>query len=74
MQVSNAPFQSAEVTVTSPDQEVSQFIKEQWERIWTTSHDKILRSKNYGYGGFEVVYKQVKEPLGIPPPERFSSS
>jgi hypothetical protein len=60
LNVSNAPFQSASVEVTSPDEEVATFVKEQFDRIWSTSHDKILRAKVFGYGGYEVVYKENK--------------
>lgn len=58
--ISNAPFQSAEVSVTSPDEEVAKFVLEQFDRIWATSHDKILRAKIYGFGGYEVIYKDNK--------------
>lgn len=63
LNVSNAPLQTAEVEVRSPHEDVKRFVQEQWDRIWQTSCHKILRTKTYGYCGYEVVYKWNKGHL-----------
>lgn len=55
--VSNAPLMTAKVKVEGPHKQVNAFVQEQWERIWRTSAPKILRTKTYGFCGYEAIYR-----------------
>src|SRR5947209_6611654 len=56
--IRNAPLQSAQVEVSGEEDEVCEFVGTTWKKIWETSFHKIVKAKNYGWGGFEVLYKE----------------
>jgi hypothetical protein len=60
LQIGNAPLMSAEVEVKGPSAEVNKFVKEQWERIWSTSASKLLKARYFGWCGYEVLYQLVR--------------
>lgn len=48
---------NAEVDITDGRPEVMDFVRDQWDSIWGCDADKLLRTKQFGYSGFEMMYR-----------------
>lgn len=59
--VRNGPLMNLDAEVTGPNETVNKFVLEQWNKIWSSCAHKLLRTKRYGFLGFEVMYKRNKE-------------
>jgi hypothetical protein len=57
--VRNGLLMNAEVEVADGRPEVMEFIAAQWERIWQNEGSKILDAKNFGFAGFEAMYREA---------------
>lgn len=55
--VADAPLLDLEIEIESERPEVAAFVKQQFEKLWSIGNRKILRSRRYGYAGFEVMYR-----------------
>lgn len=54
LNVRDAALSLAEVDVTSTDARVVQFVGKTWKRIWGQHGNALMRTKRYGYAGFQV--------------------
>lgn len=59
--VRNGPLMTLEAEVTGPNETVNKFVLDQWNKIWRSSAHKLLRTKRYGFLGFEVMYKRDEQ-------------
>lgn len=55
--IRNGILKQAKVKV-SGHPTVAAFVKQQWERIWDDYGSALLKTKIYGFKGFEVVYRR----------------
>jgi len=58
--IRNAAVSAARISVTSPKEEVRQFVENQWHQIWGRHQTKLMRTKETGYGAYEMLYKEEK--------------
>ncbi|MDA7951607.1 MAG: hypothetical protein MPJ24_08980 [Pirellulaceae bacterium] len=57
----NGMLMQASVNVACEDSKISQFIKDQYDQIWTYYAPLLLQAKIYGYFPFEVIYKGTNQ-------------
>lgn len=48
---------NAEVDIVDGRPEVMDFVRDQWDAIWECEADRLLKTKVFGYAGFEVMYR-----------------
>jgi len=72
LNVRNSAISCAEVEVTGASEAVVSFVKKQWEFLWGKYSSKLAHTKRYGYGGYEVVYRQRAGQLLIDGLREFS--
>jgi len=56
LNVRDAALMAAKITIDGDNQEVTQFLGEQWKTIWGKFGSKILKTKRWGFSGFQVEY------------------
>lgn len=54
--VANGPLLQLEVEVESDRADVAEFVQRQFETLWSKGAPKFLRTRQYGHGGFEIMY------------------
>lgn len=54
----NGLLLNAKVKVEADREDVKVFVEKQWEKIWARGGSQILRTKEAGYAGFEIMYQQ----------------
>lgn len=65
LSVRNGPLFAADCVVSGDNEKVTAFVQEQWDKIWNTSSHKLLRTRVYGYMGYEVMYQYDKKGFVI---------
>lgn len=56
--VRNGILSNAEVNVEDGPPAIRQFVADIWAMIWRGGAQKIIETKNYGFSGFEVMYRE----------------
>ena len=55
----NGLLTAARVDVVAQRDDLRQWVQTQWDRIWASSAQQLLRAKLYGFVPFEVMYRQA---------------
>lgn len=56
--VRNGILSNAEVKVEDGPPAIRNFVADLWAMIWRGAATKIIETKNYGFSGFEVIYRE----------------
>ncbi len=56
--VRNGILSNAEVTVEDGPPAIRNFVADLWKMIWRDAAAKIIDTKNFGFSGFEVMYRE----------------
>lgn len=59
--VRDAALSHADIIIASSSDAVSRFIRQQFNRIWQNHRHMIMRTRRYGYLGFQVSYRVRKD-------------
>ncbi len=55
----NGLLMGAEVTVSGDQDDVVEWVRGEWSRLWSTYAPQLLRAKLYGFQASEVVYRRA---------------
>ena len=63
MNIRNAALMAAEVTVTSPNEQVRQWVQDQWDYLWKHHRPKLVSAKKWGFAPLQTIYKVDEKGL-----------
>ena len=72
LNVRNSAISCAQIEVEGDSPAVCEFVKKQWDILWGKYSSKLAHTKRYGYGGYEVLYRQDNGLLCIDGLQEFS--
>ena len=55
--IRNGLIKQGQVQVENGHPQMVKFVSRQWRYLWTSFADRLIRTKLYGFQGFEVLYK-----------------